>query len=274
VSALVLAALLSVNPWSAPRFVAFGEGADWVLVNVATKAVEKLALPAAAADVALSPDNKLVAFVGDGAGGKAILLWDRRGNAPALQVSNGLGYVGEPAFSAAGDELYFSGNVESGAPGAHMGKSYAQIFRARAPDWKQEPVTQGRGCHFAPVPSARGWVWFHTWCMGEKWLELKEKESKPEVRLPPAEADYREVAASPDGKRLLIASHGMTSVRFDEALVGEWKLKLRHERTRSQPMAHPAWGANAGEILFEDDGTIWLQDAHGERALANIKGVL
>lgn len=274
IAALLMTLAAAPNPWATPRFAAFGDANDWVAVNVASKAVTRLSLPTPASDVALSSDATLVAFVGDGAEGRVLVPWDMRASASPRQISTGLGYVGDPVFSSAGDELYFDGNADNGPPGAHAGKSYSQIFRAHAPEWKQEQLTKGRGCHFAPIPSSKGWGWLHTWCMGQKWLELKQKEAAPEVRLPPADSDYRELAGSPDGKRVLLVSHGMTSAGFDEVVAGEWRLKLICERTRSQPKARAAWWANASEILFEDDGWIWVHDARGERQLASIKGAL
>lgn len=249
---------------TASRYLAFGpRGSEWILLDVASRRVERITLPAADIDgLAVSSDGTRFAYVGPAPDGKPAVWFWKRGDAVPRLIESGAGKYSDPAFAPDG-WIYFSRSPVNGR--GHAFGTYAQVFRIRADGTGLEQITDEDGCHFGVSFTRRGRLqYIHTSCKAQSWIERASQPARPEILVAVA-GSLAEAVASPDGRSVLFVSDEPDSFVIQEA-TGKARPRFLFAIDRRMRRVRVAYGRNGNEILYQQGGRIWSLD-HGVRTL-------
>jgi len=264
---LMIAALasLSASPdrTSLTRYVAFGpQGSEWLLVEVASRRVERITLPAKDVDgLAVSSDGTQFAYVGPAGNSRGLWSW-KRGDATPRLVESGAGKYSDPAISPDG-WIYFSRSPVNGR--SHTFGTYAQVFRIRPDGTGLQQITDENGCHFGVSFTRRGQLqYIHTSCTAQSWVERVGQTTSPEI-LVAVVGSLAEATASPDGRSVLFVSDEPDSFVVQEA-TGRNTPRVLFALDRRMRRVRLAYGRNKDEIFYQQGGKVWVLN-HGVRKM-------
>jgi WD40 repeat protein len=245
------------------RYVAFGpQGSDWLLVEVASRRVERITLPAKEVDgLAVSSDGMRFAYVAPAGNTKGVWSWKRGDAAPHL-VESGAGKYSDPAIAPDGS-IYFSRSPVNGR--SHTFGTYAQVFRVRPDGTGLQQITDENGCHFGVSFTRRGQLqYIHTSCTAQSWVERVGQTAAPEI-LVAVVGSLAEATASPDGRSVLFVSDEPDSFVVHE-VTGRNAPRVLFALDRRMRRVRVAYGRNKDEVLYQQGGKVWVLD-HGSRTM-------
>ena len=264
---LMIAALAA--PAAAPnrtlptRYVAFGpQGSDWLLVEVASRRVERITLPAKDVDgLAVSNDGMRFAYVGPAGNSKGVWSWKRGDAAPRL-VESGAGKYSDPGIAPDG-LIYFSRSPVNGR--SHTFGTYAQVFRIQPDGTGLQQITDENGCHFGVSFTRQGQLqYIHTSCTVQSWVERLGHTTTPEI-LVAVVGSLADATASPDGSSVLFVSDEPDSFVVHEA-TGKNPPRVLFALDRRMRRVRAAYGRNNDEIFYQQGGKVWVLN-HGVRTM-------
>ncbi|QSQ24500.1 PD40 domain-containing protein [Pyxidicoccus parkwayensis] len=261
VAPLILA-LIAAGPVSPERYLAFGNSEGWVALEVHSRKVERIRIPAPyqAKTLTISTDGEHVVFTSHDEAARNDLLyrWDWRKGASPVRIGDEQGFHADPAISPDGKWVYFAHHPRMGGPpGMHQPEANAQLYRVRLDGQNLTALSNEKGCHLSPSFRPDGeLIYVHTLCsVTQKSLRLM----KNGVVLPDilATEELNEPSFSPDGKRLVFVSRN-----GPHALLKEWNSMGRPARVvhqyllREGSRGRAQYGRDAREILFQNEDSV------------------
>lgn len=264
--ALIAAALGAGNASNTPHphYLAFGpRGRDWLLVEVTTRRVDRVTLPASDIDgLAVSSDGNRFAYIAASADHKqGLWSWNRGDPLPRI-IDSGAGRYSDPALGPDG-WIYFSRSPVNGRQ--HTFGTYAQVFRTRADGSGLQQITDENGCHFGVSFTSRGRLqYIHSSCTAQSWVERTGQSTKPEILVAVA-GSLAEATSSPDGRSLLFVSDEPDSFVVKEVR-GTSAPRMLAAFDRAMRRVRVSYGRSTEEIFYQQGGNIWMLD-HGQRTM-------
>ena len=269
--ALMIATASASSEQATParRYLAFGpRGADWVLIEIASRRIERLALPARDVDgLAVSNDGTWLVYVAPAGNKKGLWAWKRGGSAPRL-LDSGPGRYSDPAIAPDGF-IYFSRSPVNGR--SHTFGTYAQIFRIRRDGTGLEQITDENGCHFSVSFTQRGKLQYvHSSCTARSWIKRVVGAAEPDTLVAVA-GSLAEATPSPDGRSVLFVTDEPDSFVVHE-VSGKKPPRTLFAIDRRMARVRLAYGRSSKEIFYQQGGKVWILD-HGTRTvLATLGG--
>lgn len=247
------------------RFVAFGGGKHWLLVDVYTKKGRHLTLPdgVRAEELTVSTDGSQVAFTArpEERASDTIFLWTpSNGDAP-VSIATGGGRYANPAFSPDGTWLYFVHNLlPARGPGMHGERNYAQLYRQRLAGGPPEALTADTGCKMQPTPGMADTVLLvHNSCRESRSLVRENLSSgRRDILIPMSSEQLFQPVLSPDGKAVLLTFEGQNTLTVMEQVIATGSRRLLLTLPRVTPGLQARYGVTRSEILYLREGQVWL----------------
>jgi hypothetical protein len=235
----------------------FGEQDQWVLFDPVTRAIDRISFPVKrVAAVSISHDAQKFALVAPAVGidGDALWIWSRGRSGARMLVANG-GRYSDPAFAPDDSWIYYSHAPLSGR--THTFGTYAQLFRIRVDGSGSEQVTDENGCHFGARFHRRYLSYIHSSCTGRSSFKRAfGRGSSPKV-LVTTTGLIDEALTSEDGRSTLFVINQPDGFLLREVRDEGEPLTIA-ELPRRTSRLRPAFGVRRGEILYQNDGRIWL----------------
>lgn len=250
------------------RPVMFGDRENWLVMDASTYSVERISYPVAnISNVAVSPDASQFVFIAPEPTMRDDALWVwRRGEPKAKILESQGGRYSDPVFDPDGRWIYYSHTASTGQ--RHMFGTYAQIFRIRPDGSGREQVTNEAGCHFGATFSGTSLAFIHSSCTGNCTLKRMRSPMAPKVIASPA-GTIDEVTVSADGQTVVYVVGQPDGILLRTARAGG-ESKTLAELARRASRLRPAFGASDQEILFQNDGFVWLLRKGQQLALVSI----
>jgi len=244
---------------------AFGEGRNWLLVDLHNYSSETVTLPLSRVDaVDISANGDKFAIVGERDGKYGIWVWKRDESAPRL-VASAEGRYSDPAFGPE-DWIYFSHSSSTGR--RHTFGTYAQLYRVRVTGADFEQMSDENGCHYGATFRAGQLVYVHTSCSSQSWVKRQRvRRQAPVDVLISTIGSIAEASVSPDGQLVMYVEDQPDSFVVRELNAGgspRQRLVLR----RSMQRVRPVYGRHGNEILYQHEGKVWVLRDGKSRVIA------
>jgi hypothetical protein len=266
------------SAWRQLRHALFGQGRDWLLLEVHSHQVRRLHLPPGIepTSMATTPDGQWLVFTALALEEGHTLLFKWNGQAGSAPVSIGAkqGFHAEVTVSLDGRKAFFSHHplAGGGPPGQHAAKANAQLYEVSLDGSGLRALTARRGCHVSPAAPAGNTLFFvYTPCDGTRFLSALDLNSRAVAQV--AEWGYvGETHLAPDGQSLLIASRTLESLTVYEVEVRTRQAAARLSYTHDSLSSRPQYGATRQQLLYQNEGAIWLFESGTSRRLASLLG--
>lgn len=245
------------------RYLAFGpRGADWVLVEVESRKIERVTLPAQDVDgLAVSKDATWFAYVAPAGGNKGLWAWKRGDSVPRL-LDSGPGRYSDPAIGPDGS-IYFSHSPVTGR--SHTFGTYAQVFRIGVDGNGMRQITDENGCHFGVSFTQRGQLqYIHSSCAAQAWVKRVTAVAQPDTLVAVA-GSLAEATPSPDGRSVMFVTDEPDSFVVHQ-VSGKKPPRTLFALDRGMVRVRLAYGRNSNEIFYQQGGKVWVLD-HGVRSV-------
>jgi hypothetical protein len=260
------------------RHALFGQGREWLLLEVYSHQVRRVRFPPGFEPTSISATSDgqwlvFTAFVPQ-ADNTLLFKWDGREGSSPVSIGGERGYHAEVTVSLEGRKAYFSHHpLAGGPPGQHAAKANAQLYEVSLDGSGLRALTVGRGCHISPAAPAGNLLFFvYTPCDGTRFLSVLELASRRVTRV--AEWGYiGETHLAPDGRHLLVASRTADSLTVYEVDVSTWEAVERLRYAHDSPSSRPQYGASRQQILFQNQGALWLFESGQTRRLLTLTEV-
>jgi hypothetical protein len=269
----------AADPWNDKRFLVFGEDhLGWVAVAMPTMEVRPILIPALEPEgVALSPDSVTVAFTAPDKTVETSLLyvWRLDSRSPPKSIGDSHGYHADPVFGPDGSWVYFAHSpFGRGAPGAHGGMAFAELYRVRPDGSGLEALTSSPGCHVQPFVGELSRVLFaHVNCgrHGQHIEQLGPGEPD-ESRVLPGEWSA-EPDLSPDGRLLLVSTQHLHRIAWERWTLGRQPMRdVEHVVVNAPRHLRPRFGHRRDEVLYQTRDGIVLHSDTEEHLVSRFGG--
>ncbi|WNG48196.1 hypothetical protein F0U60_31720 [Archangium minus] len=263
--------------WVGPRHAVFGQELVWTIVDVHSRDLRRVRFAPEfnPTSVAITPDGQWLVFTSYDPSVQNTLLfkWDGLPTSKPMRIGDERGYHAEVAVSHDGKKAYFAHHpLAGGPPGQHEMKASAQLYEVGLDGSNLRALTSGQGCHIGPTSPHAGRLFFvHTPCDGRRFLSVVELSSGKVVDHPVSEWRVGEVSLSPDGRRLLLTSTGSDRTRIIEMDVSSRKASVLLEVEHDSSTLKPQYGIDSTQILFQNQGAIWLVQGGRTTKLASLQ---
>jgi Tol biopolymer transport system component len=281
--ALMLLALGTAHaqekPWAKPRFATFGEGKDWIVLNVHDLSLRRLQIPGpnAPQNVSTTPDGRWIVFTAFDEQARNTLLfkWDGTAGSEPVKIGDSQGYHADPVVSHDGTRVFFSHHpLAGGPPGQHGPKATAQLYEVGMDGSALKALTDGEGCHLGPTaPRAERVYFIHTPCDGSRALAFVDRTTGKTGSVGPKdESSASDPVLSPDGQRVLYTTRNLTQATLKELSLKTGQVKSLSTFDYDMPKNRPQFAGRPGEFLYQNNGAIVLLKAGKTQHVAMLRG--
>ncbi|MFY2562332.1 TolB family protein [Corallococcus terminator] len=267
------------NAWTQPRFAVFGEGKDWVVLNVRDLSLRRIRIPGpnSPQNVSTTSDGRWLVFTAydEQAGNTLLFKWDGEPRSEPVRIGDSQGYHADPVVSHEGTRVLFSHHpLAGGPPGQHGPKATAQLYEVGLDGTGLKPLTAGQGCHLGPTAPRGDQVYFiHTPCDGTRFLSFVDRTSGKTGGIGPKdESSASEPSLSPDGQRLLYTTRTLTQATLKELHIKTGKAQSLSTFDYDTPKNRPHFAGRPGEFLYQNNGAVFLLKEGKARQVATLRG--